>query len=616
MPFLLVLAFMSLFQSVKSYRNASVTYNDTGMVQVVSELVHELQKERGKSATFLNGGLELSEVQKQRELVDSKSAGLEKTFQSSSVSVEHKSNVLEDLKGFPLLREKVSAKSITSAEAIAGYTAFIEKALAAQKSVADLADLSELGGDVRTVAVLEVSKESAGRLRANIASILAADKPVGDAQLEKVIALKAGVELSLRSPALHMAPELLARIDEFFKSKNWQEIGEVFQGVIKLADKGGFGRDPKVFFQTVTTVIDGLGVLVTDKVKETRTESLETKNQALRSLLFVLLFLALMTVILVVVIRIIVRGITDSIQGAVSGLQGTVSQISTFAGSAKDAGSRLAAAATEAASSVQQTAASVEEITAMIQKNAENSKNASDQSDTAKERATQGQQVVTQMSQAIAEINHSNDTIMRDTAEGNRRTADIVKLINEIGEKTKVINDIVFQTKLLSFNASVEAARAGDAGKGFAVVAEEVGNLARMSGKAAEEISKLLAHSTKEVEEIISSTTAKLDESFRGAKVKVDHGVEVAQRCSEVLASIVENVNSVSQTVGEISSASREQASGVAEINKAMAEMDKVTNDNAASAAASVNIADQLAAQATELKVIIDGLQRSVSGEG
>ncbi len=180
----------------------------------------------------------------------------------------------------------------------------------------------------------------------------------------------------------------------------------------------------------------------------------------------------------------------------------------------------------------------------------------------------------------------------------------------------KVINDIVFQTKLLSFNASVEAARAGDAGKGFAVVAEEVGNLARMSGKAAEEISKLLAHSTKEVEEIISSTTAKLDESFRGAKVKVDHGVEVAQRCSEVLASIVENVNSVSQTVGEISSASREQASGVAEINKAMAEMDKVTNDNAASAAASVNIADQLAAQATELKVIIDGLQRSVSGEG
>ena len=81
---------------------------------------------------------------------------------------------------------------------------------------------------------------------------------------------------------------------------------------------------------------------------------------------------------------------------------------------------------------------------------------------------------------------------------------EILGYIKSIEEKTKVINDIVFQTKLLSFNASVEAARAGEQGKGFAVVAEEVGNLATMSGTSAEEISKLLESSISHIESIPS----------------------------------------------------------------------------------------------------------------
>jgi hypothetical protein len=93
---------------------------------------------------------------------------------------------------------------------------------------------------------------------------------------------------------------------------------------------------------------------------------------------------------------------------------------------------------------------------------------------------------------AIMEIQETNKKLVDDVLEGNRKISEIVELVKEIGNKTKVINDIVFQTKLLSFNASVEAARAGEHGKGFAVVAEEVGNLASMSGQASKEISALL----------------------------------------------------------------------------------------------------------------------------
>src|SRR6202007_2185187 len=99
-----------------------------------------------------------------------------------------------------------------------------------------------------------------------------------------------------------------------------------------------------------------------------------------------------------------------------------------------------------------------------------------------------------------------NDHVMDQIKQSNEKVADIVKVISEIGNKTKVINDIVFQTKLLSFNASVEAARAGEHGRGFAGVCRGVGNLAEMSGKSAKEISSLLEESVSRVETMVAET--------------------------------------------------------------------------------------------------------------
>jgi methyl-accepting chemotaxis protein len=218
------------------------------------------------------------------------------------------------------------------------------------------------------------------------------------------------------------------------------------------------------------------------------------------------------------------------------------------------------------------------------------------------------------MIQSMDAINASNNTIMQQVNRSNESMAGIVKVIEEIGSKTKVINDIVFQTKLLSFNASVEAARAGEHGKGFAVVAEEVGNLAQMSGNAAKEIGSMLEDSIQKVNQIVQETKASVEKLIAEGKETVESGSLVARQCGEVLEEIVHNVASVSSMAGEIASASQEQSRGISEITKAMGQLDQMTQQNAATSEECASAAEELSAQAESLKSSVGQLVQTING--
>jgi methyl-accepting chemotaxis protein len=219
------------------------------------------------------------------------------------------------------------------------------------------------------------------------------------------------------------------------------------------------------------------------------------------------------------------------------------------------------------------------------------------------------------MVQSIDEIGISNENIMKQVDESNAQISEIVKVIADIGTKTKVINDIVFQTKLLSFNASVEAARAGEHGKGFAVVAEEVGNLAMMSGNAAKEINSMLDESARRVEAIVTETKTKVNHLIAQGKNKIDNGAHTARDCGAVLEQIVLGVESTVQMAKEISSASQEQDQGVREITKAMSQLEQVTQMNAASSQQASTSAEELSSHATSLKSLVHVLLEAVDGK-
>ncbi|NBO39127.1 hypothetical protein EBU99_11150 [bacterium] len=276
--------------------------------------------------------------------------------------------------------------------------------------------------------------------------------------------------------------------------------------------------------------------------------------------------------------------------------------------------SQLSHSATTQASSLEETAASVEELASMVNLNAGNARKTSEVAVSSTGHAEKGKFVVESMVTAMEDINKSNNDIMSQISVSNQQIEEIVKVIGEIGNKTKIINDIVFQTKLLSFNASVEAARAGEHGKGFAVVAEEVGNLAQMSGNAAKEISAMLEVSIQKVETIVHDTQSKVEKLIATGREKIELGSSIAAQCGVVLSELVDNSGNVAGMAGEISAASSEQSLGITEINKAMGQLEQMTQQGAASSEECAAAAEELSAQAESMRAIVRNLVTLVKG--
>ena len=308
------------------------------------------------------------------------------------------------------------------------------------------------------------------------------------------------------------------------------------------------------------------------------------------------------------------KSVTKTIDEVIGSLSENSNQVTAAAGQIAASSEELSQAVTEQAASLEETAASIEEMSSMVQKNAANAQEATDIAISSKDNANKGQHVVVNMINAIDDINNSNKSIMLQINESNQQISEIVNVIKEIENKTKVINDIVFQTKLLSFNASVEAARAGEQGKGFAVVAEEVGNLAQMSGNAADEISVLLDNSIHKVESIVRNTQEKVEVLIKEGSHKIEAGTRIAKECGDVLEEIVDNTAKVTKMTAEISTACQEQSMGVQEITRAMNMLDQVTQTNTASSEESASAAEELSAQATSLKGVVDLLVVTIKG--
>lgn len=308
------------------------------------------------------------------------------------------------------------------------------------------------------------------------------------------------------------------------------------------------------------------------------------------------------------------RALSNQLDSVSKNLIEGATQLNSAATEIATSSESLSSSASEQAAAVQETSSAVEELSAMVSKNSDNADKSRDKAATSQQVAQKGRAVVTEMMSAISDINESNHQIMNAVEESNKNIAEITRVIMDIGAKTTVIKDIVFQTKLLSFNASVEAARAGEHGKGFSVVAEEVGNLAQMSGNAAQEISTTLEESIKKVNHIVAETKERVENLILVGKDKVERGHTIATQCGEILEQIVAETSDVSSMVVEISSSSKEQSIGIQEITKAMSQMDTVTQQNASISQTSASASVQLAAQAESLSSLVSEMQLIVYG--
>ncbi len=318
--------------------------------------------------------------------------------------------------------------------------------------------------------------------------------------------------------------------------------GYEFKNTPKIA---GFAAIPEVDWSVAVT--------------QDRGELLATANAIQKAILILGGGFTLLSVICVLLFA---RSITRPLKRIISNINEGADQVSSAADQVSVSSQSLAHGASEQAAAIEETSASLEEMSAMTQQNAD---------------------YANQADQLMKETNSVAD---RANASMTRVTGSM-QAISTASEETqkiiKTIDDIAFQTNLLALNAAVEAARAGAAGAGFAVVADEVRSLALRSATAAKD------------------TAALIDATVR----RVTDGGELVATTAEAFEQVAGNARKVGDLIGEIAAASRDQAKGIVQVNGAVTEMDKITQQNAAGAEESASAAEELNAQSEQMKAMV-----------
>jgi methyl-accepting chemotaxis protein len=266
-----------------------------------------------------------------------------------------------------------------------------------------------------------------------------------------------------------------------------------------------------------------------------------------------------------------INSLLESISDIVSNVKHSATEVLRGAEEISQGNANLSQRTEEQSSSLEETASSMEEMTSTVKQNADNAGQANQLATAARDQAEKGGSVVGNAVRAMADINDSS-----------KKISDIISVIDEIA----------FQTNLLALNAAVEAARAGEQGRGFAVVATEVRSLAGRSATAAKEIKELIQDSVR----------------------KVEDGSLLVTQSGQTLEQIVMSVKKVSDIVAEIAAASREQSSGIEQVNKAVMQMDEMTQQNAALVEQATAASQSMAEQARDLTKMMERFQVGDSG--
>lgn len=269
--------------------------------------------------------------------------------------------------------------------------------------------------------------------------------------------------------------------------------------------------------------------------------------------------------------HLITRHISKDINLVVEDLSLAVNELSSLTADIKTSGHKLAEGTTQQAASIQETSSTLEESSSMVHQTAQNTKEADVLAKQAKDFANKGNTEMQTMLDLMQELKRSS---------------------GEISKIIKVIDEIAFQTNILSLNAAVEAARAGDAGKGFAVVAEEVRNLAQRSAQAAKDTSGIIESNIDLSEKCLAIT-----EQVGGSLVEIK-----------------DETHKVSELLDEISTATQEQEIGINQINKAIQQMEQVLQSNAMTAQSSAASAEQVSEFTNTLAAIQQALLGLING--
>jgi len=349
---------------------------------------------------------------------------------------------------------------------------------------------------------------------------------------------------------------------------------------VKLFKEWGWILGTGIYIDDIEAAVSVKNEIVAKRVQNVKSvlamEIKDTQTEVHEKISSVIFWICVITAVILVAVLggalvYIQKSINNPIKTAIEGMTEASNQVASASGQVSTASQTLAEGSSEQAASIEETSSSLEEMSSMTKQNADNA-------DQANSLMNEANRVVGLANTSMGELTES----MGGISKASEETSKIIKTIDEIA----------FQTNLLALNAAVEAARAGEAGAGFAVVADEVRNLAMRAADAAKNTAELIEDTVK----------------------KIGDGTELVNVTGEAFKEVQQSAGKVGELVGEIAAASNEQSQGIGQINTAVAEMDKVVQQNAASAEESASASEEMNAQAEQMKGIVRQLSTMVGG--
>ncbi len=580
LPLLAAIVLGGEFERARYQRHR--TYAEIGRSAVVlrqfGATVHELQKERGRSATFLGskGAKFGPELSTQRQATDAAVRELKAVltgFAPEDFGPEFATGfrrAVGQLDRLATMRESITALQATTAESTGYFTGTIADVIAVDGALAlRVDDVSIARGMACYVNFMQV-KEQSGIERATLAAVFAADRFAGDAYARLIRAVAAQdsfltVFNGQATPAQRQAAEQLLA-DETFGA-----VARLRARAMECSTESGLGIDPAEWFERATAKIDRMKSFEDRLANDYQSEVTGLRAQARNQLTLAGGLLALVLAATIGVSLVATRAVRRSLEVVIHNVHSSMQEFSDTARQVAGVSVTLADGASAQAAALEESSAALEETSSMTKRNSESSASAQQAASQARATADAGAERMQAMRTAMEAI--------------NRASEDIAKIL-------KTIDEIAFQTNILALNAAVEAARAGEAGAGFAVVAEEVRALAQRCAAAARE------------------TADKIGDSVAKSRQGAQLSEEVARNFEE----IQQQIRQVDSVVSEIATASAEQTRGITEVTLGVSEMDKVTQSNAAHAEETAAAAEQLNGQAVKLLSAVEALQRMVEG--
>jgi methyl-accepting chemotaxis protein len=630
---LLIFITADIFRAYHDLDQANKTISDVRLVTITSQLVHELQKERGMSAGFIGskGSEFVSELKNQRTLTDKEVNSLK----SFMVDIDYQQQInktmqqlFNDLGQLQTIRQQVDTLSITLPKALRYYTANNLLILDLNGHLASELEETKSGERFLILYNIAYAKEQAGIERAVLNNVFASGE-FTPALMTRFIELLTKQQTYIKSAYTVASSDFKEVLNRFVESKESREV-QRYRDIAKN-NMNGFNVEPNDWFKAATARIDKLKITEQTLLDEATIYAQGKVSTRLFVIVFESLVLILMLAVAYAVFSTIrlralqsfeinrfmkkvdlEKDLTDKVELITEDELGKIAKLInitftnirtdfiSFQENAHQIGeaTEQAACATEQSKSnltrlqleISSIASATEEMSASIKSVMEHMLVASDGAETAAKETVNGEEAVKISMQGISQTAVEVARVGNTITELNSRVNDILGMVD-------VIKSVADQTNLLALNAAIEAARAGEQGRGFAVVADEVRTLAKRTQQSTQEIS--------DVVDVLKNSSQKAFASIESGNQQAKEAVTNAQQISAVLAKIVQSIKSVDDVTGVIASSTREQSLVIQSINNNVAIIDGQARETVVGA-------EQLSASSLQLSQITHNMKARI----